>query len=200
MRHRNRRGKLGRKSEHRMMMLRNLATSLFESERIKTTLPKAKQLRPFAEKLITLARKQDLHARRQAATMITKPSVLQKLFDEIGKRFADTKGGYTRIIPYRQRWGDGAEEAFIELKDAVIGPQEEGKGKGGDKKKKASTKGAAPEAKAEEGKKKKKTAPEAEEKKDASAKTKKTSVNAKEDKTTATQGQAETPSQKADNK
>lgn len=117
MRHMNRRGKLGRKSAHRNMMLRNMATSLFDKERIKTTMPKAKQLRPFAEKLITLAMRQDLHARRQALEYIQDKVVLKKLFSELAPRFKDTKGGYTRIVPYRARWGDGAELAFLELKD-----------------------------------------------------------------------------------
>lgn len=143
MRHRNRRGKLGRKSEHRMMMLRNLATSLFDKERIKTTLPKAKQLRPFAEKLITLARKQDLHARRLTLRYIQNKRVVKKLFDEISKRYENGKGGYTRIIPYRSRWGDGAELAFIELTTAVL-PEKEKETKA-DKKKQKGAQAAAPE-------------------------------------------------------
>jgi large subunit ribosomal protein L17 len=144
MRHRNRRGKLGRKSEHRMMMLRNMATSLFERERIQTTLPKAKQLRPFAEKLITLARKQDIHARRMMQRQITNRAVLKKLFDEIAKRYTqDSKGGYTRIIAYRSRWGDGAQLAFIELTNAAI--YEKKAAEDSKKKKKASKKAAAEE-------------------------------------------------------
>jgi large subunit ribosomal protein L17 len=149
MRHRNRRGKLGRKSEHRMMMLRNMATSLFERERIKTTMPKAKQLRPYAEKLITLARKQDVHARRLMQRQITNRAVLKKLFDEIAKRYTqDNKGGYTRIIAYRSRWGDGAQLAFIELTNTAI--YEKKAAEDSKKKKKASKKAAA----AEEGGKK----------------------------------------------
>jgi large subunit ribosomal protein L17 len=152
MRHRNRRGKLGRKSEHRMMMLRNMATSLFERERIQTTMPKAKQLRPFAEKLITLARKQDVHARRLMQRQITNRAVLKKLFDEIAKRYTqDSKGGYTRIIAYRTRWGDGAQLAFIELTNAAI--YEKKAAEDSKKKKKASKKTAAEE----EGGKKAKT-------------------------------------------
>jgi large subunit ribosomal protein L17 len=144
MRHRNRRGKLGRKSEHRMMMLRNMATSLFERERIKTTMPKAKQLRPFAEKLITLARKQDVHARRLMQRQITNRAVLKKLFDEIAKRYTqDSKGGYTRIIAYKSRWGDGAQLAFIELTNAAI--YEKKAAEDSKKKKKASKKAAAEE-------------------------------------------------------
>ena len=139
MRHRNRRGKLGRKSEHRSMMLRNMATSLFERERIQTTMPRAKQLRPYAEKLITLARKQDLQARRMIAQLILNKKVVKKLFDEIAKRYTpDDKGGYTRIIAYRPRWGDGAQLAFIELTNAVLkkkkGEEEAKKGKATKKK------------------------------------------------------------------
>jgi len=125
MRHRNRRGKLGRKTAHRLMMLRNMATSLFDKERIMTTMPKAKQLRPFAEKLITLARKQNLAARRQTLEYITDKDVVKKLFDVIAKRYAEDKGGYTRIVAYRNRWGDGAQLAFLELKGAVLPEKEE---------------------------------------------------------------------------
>ncbi|HSP07678.1 MAG TPA: 50S ribosomal protein L17 [Acidobacteriota bacterium] len=121
MRHRNRRGKLGKKSEHRNMMLRNMATSLFDKERIKTTLPKAKALRPYAEKLITLARKNDLPARRLTLAQIQDKKVVKKLFDDIAKRYKDdAKGGYTRIVAYRSRWGDGADLAFIELNRAIL--------------------------------------------------------------------------------
>jgi len=132
-----------------MMMLRNMATSLFERERIQTTMPKAKQLRPYAEKLITLARKQDVHARRLMQRQITNRTVLKKLFDEIAKRYTqDNKGGYTRIIAYRTRWGDGAQLAFIELTNAAI---YEKKAAEDSKKKKKSAKKAASE---EEGAKK----------------------------------------------
>jgi large subunit ribosomal protein L17 len=141
MRHGNRRGKLGRKSAHRMMMLRNLATSLFDKERIKTTMPKAKQLRPFAEKLITLARRQDLHSRRLTLRYIHDKKVVKKLFDEISKRYENGKGGYTRIVPYRPRWGDGAELAFIELTTAVL-PEPESASDKRKKKKKAAAKEA----------------------------------------------------------
>src|SRR5690242_738751 len=118
MRHRNRRGKLGRKSEHKIMMLRNMATSLFDKERIKTTLPKAKELRPFAEKLITLAKRQDLYSRRLTLSYIQDKKVVKKLFEELAKRYSSDNGGYTRIVPFRPRWGDGAELAFVELKGA----------------------------------------------------------------------------------
>ena len=125
MRHRNRRGKLGKKTGHRLMMLRNMATSLFAEERIMTTLPKAKQLRPFAEKLITLARKQDMHSRRLTLEYIQDKKVVKKLFDDIAKRYTEPKGGCTRIVQHRQRWGDGAQTAFIELKNAVLKVKEE---------------------------------------------------------------------------
>jgi len=129
-----------------------MATSLFERERIKTTMPKAKQLRPYAEKLITLARKQDVHARRLMQRQITNRAVLKKLFDEIAKRYTqDSKGGYTRIIAYRSRWGDGAQLAFIELTNAAI--YEKKAAEDSKKKKKASKKGASEE----EGGKKTKT-------------------------------------------
>jgi large subunit ribosomal protein L17 len=117
MRHRVAHRKLGRTTPHRTALLRNLATALFERERIRTTLPKAKELRPFAEKLITLAKREDgrLHARRQAARQLQDPAVVQKLFDTIGARFATRPGGYTRILRLGPRHGDGAEMAYLEL-------------------------------------------------------------------------------------
>jgi large subunit ribosomal protein L17 len=106
-----------------------MATSLFERERIMTTMPKAKQLRPFAEKLISWARKGDLHSRRLAAQYIHDKNIVKKLFDDIAKRFTDgDKGGYTRIVGYSARWGYGAERAFIELKHLTISSKEEEKG------------------------------------------------------------------------
>jgi large subunit ribosomal protein L17 len=125
-----------------------MATSLFAHERIKTTLPKAKQLRPYAEKLITLARKKDVHARRLMLEQIRDKEVVKKLFDEIATRFAEDNGGYTRIVTYRNRWGDGAQLAFIELRRSTIleKPKEEGKKKGKAAGKKAE---AGKEAKAE---------------------------------------------------
>lgn len=117
MRHRVAHRKLGRTTPHRKALLRNLATALFERERIRTTLAKAKELRPFAEKLITLARREDnrLHARRLAARDIHDPQVVRKLFDTIGARFATRPGGYTRILRLGPRHGDGAEMALLEL-------------------------------------------------------------------------------------
>jgi large subunit ribosomal protein L17 len=117
MRHRVAHRKLGRTTPHRTALLRNLVTALFDKERIRTTLPKAKELRPFAERLITLARREDnrLHARRLAARHLQDPAVVKKLFDTIGARFATRPGGYTRILRLGPRKGDGAEMAYLEL-------------------------------------------------------------------------------------
>jgi len=117
MRHRVAHRKLGRTTPHRIALLRNLATALFEKERVRTTLPKAKELRPFAERLITLAKHEEnrLHARRLAARHIQDPAVVKKLFDTIGSRFATRPGGYTRILRLGPRKGDGAEMAYLEL-------------------------------------------------------------------------------------
>jgi len=117
MRHRVAHRKLGRTTPHRRSLLRNLATALFDKERIRTTLPKAKELRPFAERLITLAKREEnrLHARRLAARDLQDPAVVQKLFDTIGARFATRPGGYTRILHLGPRKGDGAEMAYLEL-------------------------------------------------------------------------------------
>jgi large subunit ribosomal protein L17 len=147
-----------------MMMLRNLATSLFDKERIKTTMPKAKQLRPFAEKLITLARRQDLHSRRLTLRYIHDKKIVKKLFDEISKRYENGKGGYTRIVPYRPRWGDGAELAFIELTTAVLPEPETASDKRKKKKKAAAKEASAIEPK---GSRRKKAVPGEKDKKKA---------------------------------
>ena len=117
MRHRVAHRKLGRTTPHRIALLRNLASALFERERIRTTLPKAKEVRAFAEKLITLARREEdrLHARRLVARDIQNPVVVKKLFDTLGARFATRPGGYTRILRLGPRHGDGAEMAYLEL-------------------------------------------------------------------------------------
>lgn len=115
--------KLGRKSDHRRALLRNLSAGLIISEKIETTEKKALELRSWMDKLITLAKRNDLHARRQAATLLFNvvadeekgQNVLQKLFDEIGPRYADRQGGYTRVIKTVQRRGDAAPMAIIEL-------------------------------------------------------------------------------------
>lgn len=115
MRHNAKGRQLSRTSTHKRALLNNMATSLFEHGRIVTTEAKAKELRPFAERLITLARRGDLHARRQAARKLKDPAVLQRLFGEIGPKFAARPGGYTRILKLGHRKGDGADTARIEL-------------------------------------------------------------------------------------
>ncbi len=107
--------KLGRTSSHRRALLRGLATALFKHERITTTLPKAKELRPFAERLITLARRDDLHARRHVLRHVADKTVVKKLFDTLGPRFATRPGGYTRALKLGPRRGDGADLAIVEL-------------------------------------------------------------------------------------
>ncbi len=115
MRHGKSGRKLGRTSSHREAMFRNMVTSLFEHERIVTTTEKAKELRPIAEKMITLGKRGDLHAKRQALSYMTSRDVVAKLFDEISPQFADRSGGYTRIIKTGIRKGDAASMAIIEL-------------------------------------------------------------------------------------
>ena len=115
MRHRAKGRQLSRTSTHRRALLNNMATSLFEHGRIITTEAKAKELRPFAEKLITLARRGDLHARRMVQRRIKDRETLGLLFREIGPRFAARPGGYTRILKLGHREGDGADVARIEL-------------------------------------------------------------------------------------
>ena len=108
---------LGANPTHQRLMLRNLSQSLFEHERIKTTEAKAKLLRPYAERLITKAKKGSIHHRRQVLSVIEDRAVVHKLFAEIGPRFADRNGGYTRILKLGPRPGDGAPMAFVELVD-----------------------------------------------------------------------------------
>jgi large subunit ribosomal protein L17 len=115
MRHRAKGRQLSRTSSHRRALLNNMATSLFEHGRVITTEAKAKELRPFAEKLITLARRGDLHARRLVERKIKDRETLSRLFSEIGPRFAARPGGYTRILKLGHRDGDGADVARIEL-------------------------------------------------------------------------------------
>lgn len=115
MRHRKKGRGLSRSPSHRKATLRNMATSLFRHERITTTTARAKELRPYAERLITLARRGDLHARRLAARRIADREILGKLFDDIGPRYAERPGGYTRILKLGSRQGDAADMALIEL-------------------------------------------------------------------------------------
>jgi large subunit ribosomal protein L17 len=109
--------KLGRDSAHRKAMYANLACSLFEHGRIKTTEAKAKAVKPYAEKLITLGRRGDLHARRQALAELRSQEIVHALFAEVAPRFADRPGGYTRIIKIGPRQGDAAAMVFLELVD-----------------------------------------------------------------------------------
>ncbi|MDK2801945.1 MAG: 50S ribosomal protein L17 [Oscillospiraceae bacterium] len=107
--------KLGRSTSHRKAMLRGLVTYLLEKEKIETTVVRAKELRAMVEKMITLGKINTLHNKRQALSYITKEEVTKKLFDEIGPKYAERKGGYTRIIRIGPRRGDSAEMAIIEL-------------------------------------------------------------------------------------
>lgn len=115
MRHKEAGWKLGRNTSHRRSLLRNLVTSLIVEERIETTVPKAKAMRPNVEKMITLGKRGDLAARRQAAAYLMTREAVNKLFDTIGPRFGDRNGGYLRIVRTGWNKGDGADKAFIEL-------------------------------------------------------------------------------------
>jgi large subunit ribosomal protein L17 len=134
MRHLAKGRRLGRTSAHRKALIRNLVTSFLEKERIQTTLAKAKEARPPAEKMITLAKRNTLHARRRALAFLTKESAVTKLFDDIGPRFTERPGGYTRIVKTGLRVGDGAQLAFLELIGAEYKKKEKKK-KDKDKKK-----------------------------------------------------------------
>jgi len=118
MRHRRAGRKLGRTTAHREMMMRNLVTSLVLYEKIITTAAKAKELRGVAEKMVTLAKREDLHARRQAAEVLKDEKAVKKLFDTLGGRFRERNGGYTRITKLDYRMGDGAPLAAIEFLEA----------------------------------------------------------------------------------
>jgi large subunit ribosomal protein L17 len=115
MRHARGYRRLNRTHEHRKALFSNMAGSLIEHEQIKTTLPKAKELRPIVEKLITLAKRGDLHARRQAAAMLKEDKDVAKLFDVLGPRYKDRAGGYTRVLKAGFRYGDMAPMAIIEF-------------------------------------------------------------------------------------
>jgi len=117
MRHAKAHRRLNRTSEHRRAMFSNMACSLIEHEQIKTTLPKAKELRPVVEKLITLAKRGDLHARRMAHSQLKQDAAVKKLFDELGPRYKERAGGYTRVLKAGFRYGDMAPMGFLELID-----------------------------------------------------------------------------------
>ena len=132
MRHRKAHRKLGRVSEHRTALLRNQATALLMHEHIETTVPKAKELRPFVEKIITIAKRgvkaadpkgKTLAAKRQVAEDVHNPAVVAKLFDSLAPRFAERPGGYTRILKLGARRGDAAEVALIELVGSEFDPK-----------------------------------------------------------------------------
>lgn len=131
MRHRIAGRKLGRTTSHRVAMLRNLVTSLLEHERVKTTDAKAKEVRPLAERLIGLAKRGDLHARRQALSVVRKPELVKKLFETLSPRYQSRTGGYLRIVKVGYRPGDGAPVSLVEL----IGEGKEGAKKAKTKKK-----------------------------------------------------------------
>lgn len=118
MRHRKKGNRLGRGAAHRLAMTRNIVTSLFEHGRVETTVVRAKGVRPVAERMVTLAKRGDLHARRQAARYIQNPRVLRGLFDYWAHMYTDRDGGYTRVLKGGFRHGDGAEIGYLEL----IGP------------------------------------------------------------------------------
>jgi large subunit ribosomal protein L17 len=115
MRHRVGTSKLKRDVGARNSLLKNLVTSVIDKERVITTVPKAKAIRPLVEQMITLAKRDTLHARRQAASFLETAASVQKLFDTLGSRFGQRNGGYTRIVRLGFRKGDGAEQAMIEL-------------------------------------------------------------------------------------
>src|SRR5919108_991565 len=119
MRHARTGKKLGRDSAHRRALYANLACSLIEHGRIRTTEAKAKAVKPFAEQMITLGRRGDLHARRQALAKLRSQEVVHKLFSEVAPRFSDRPGGYSRIVRLGPRLGDAAELAYLELVDYV---------------------------------------------------------------------------------
>ncbi len=115
MRHRRQGRKLGRNASHRKALFRNMVTDFLDKEHLVTTVAKAKELRPVAEKMITLGKKESLPARRRALSIIRRKAVVRKLFDDLAPRFADRNGGYTRIVRLGFRRGDSAEIALLEL-------------------------------------------------------------------------------------
>jgi len=120
MRHRNSGRKLNRTASHRKAMFANMAAALIKHEQITTTLPKAKDLRPIVEKLVTLGKRGDLHARRQAVAEIRDVAMVKKLFAVIGPRYKDRNGGYTRVLKAGFRYGDSAPVAVIEFVDRDV--------------------------------------------------------------------------------
>jgi large subunit ribosomal protein L17 len=130
MRHQKKTVKLGRKAEHRKALLANQVCSLIEHQRIRTTLAKAKAVRPLAEKMVTLGKKGSIHARRTAFAVLRQKDAVKKLFDDIAPRSAERQGGYTRIIRLGQRKSDAAPIAYLEWVDAALVIDEEPEEKG----------------------------------------------------------------------
>lgn len=123
MRHNKTGRRLGRKPDHRQHMMRNMVTSFFECEKITTTVTRAKELRKLVDKMITLGKRGDLHARRQALQVLRDPKVVGKLFEMIAPRYQDRPGGYTRIIKLENRKGDNAPMSIIELVEEEFTPK-----------------------------------------------------------------------------
>jgi large subunit ribosomal protein L17 len=153
MRHRFGNAKLKRDVGSRNSLFKNLTTSVIEQERVITTVPKAKAIQPLVEKMITLAKRDTLHTRRQAASFLTTPKSVQKLFDTLGTRFGQRPGGYTRITRLGNRKGDGAELAMLELVGSELVKRAADRAKRKEERLKAQQEGRAPEtAEEEEGK------------------------------------------------
>jgi large subunit ribosomal protein L17 len=145
MRHKVAGFKLKRPVDSRMALLRNLATSVIEEERVITTVPKAKAVKPLVEKMITLAKEDTLHSRRQAAAVLRTPKSVKKLFDTLGTRFGQRSGGYTRITRLGPRKGDGAEQAIIELVGSELVKRAADRAKRREERLKAQREGREPE-------------------------------------------------------
>lgn len=183
MRHRKASVKLNRTTSHRKAMFRNMVTSLFKHERIRTTGAKAKELRRWADHLITLAKRGDLHARRQALAIVREKQVVHKLFEEVNDKFGHSAGGYTRIVKLGHRAGDAAPMSLIELVVVESGGKKKTKKKAA-KRGAAKAKTAAAKKAATETKDVKKTAEKKDSKTEAKKKTapqKKAAAKAKED-------------------
>jgi large subunit ribosomal protein L17 len=168
MRHQKKTIKLGRTAEHRKALLANQVCSLIEHERIKTTLAKAKAVRPLAERMVTLGKNGSLHARRTALAVLRQKNAVKKLFDSIAPRSADRRGGYTRIIKLGPRKSDSAPVAFLEWVDAAAVTEEKEPVKKKGKAKQPKTEKAGPAASAP-ATPQRESAPAAEEKRDTSA-------------------------------
>ena len=152
MRHKVAGWKLGRNTAHRRSLLRNLVTSLILEERIETTVPKAKAMRPHVEKMITLGKRGDLAARRLALAYLMTSAAVDKLFDTIGPRFGDRQGGYLRIVRAGWRKGDGADTAFVELLGSEeVQEEKRAEASGGPSKRAEEAKRAMDEAESQQG-------------------------------------------------